>query len=188
MSTKCFYGPTNKFLVSTPIGDVELECCPKGIHSLCLVEGVNDTNFNPKPGKSVGLLSQTYKDNGYTYKPAVDCVSWLEAYFSHPEKRLVATPSICQHIGREGSFTYKVWFTLLKEVQIGQTISYGGLARLCGNVKACRAVGQAMRNNPVGLIIPCHRVIQENGQLGNYSHGTRNKVKQWLLEHEGSCK
>ncbi|KAH3860660.1 hypothetical protein DPMN_023570 [Dreissena polymorpha] len=84
--------------------------------------------------------------------------------------------------------TYKVWFTLLKEVQIGQTISYGGLARLCGNMKACRALGQAMRNNPVGLIIQYHRFIQDNGQLGDYPHGTRNKVKQWQLEHEGSCK
>jgi len=76
--------------------------------------------------------------------------------------------------------------TLLHKVHFGETVSYGSLAKLCGNVKASRAVGQAMRRNPIGLIIPCHRVIQESGKPGNYHHGTRNKVKEWLLHHEGS--
>ncbi|XP_052817553.1 methylated-DNA--protein-cysteine methyltransferase-like [Mya arenaria] len=188
MSIKCQYGPTNTYIVATPLGDYEVVCCPKGLHDLGMVGSVNDANFTPKPGIKVCLKSQQYEDNGYTYKPATDCVNWLEAYFSTKDKRELVTPAICHHIGKQGTFTYNVWFTLLEKVPFGHTISYGALAKLCGNSKACRAVGQAMRNNPVGLIIPCHRVIQEGGQLGNYHHGTRNRVKEWLLKHEGALR
>lgn len=68
----------------------------------------------------------------------------------------------------------------------GQVISYGSLASLCGSARACRAVGLAMRNNPISLIMPCHRVIQSGGKVGNYSGGQKNKIKVWLLEHEGA--
>ena len=49
---------------------------------------------------------------------------------------------------------------------------------------AVRAVGSAMSNNPIGIIIPCHRVIKSNGQFGNYAKGEKNDVKKWLLEYE----
>ena len=87
-----------------------------------------------------------------------------------------------------GTFTGQVWSTLRDQVDFGKTISYKNLGGLCGNYKACRAVGQAMRSNPVILITPCHRVIQENGGLGNYDRGTKNRVKEWLLQHEGVIK
>ena len=85
-----------------------------------------------------------------------------------------------------GPFTGQVWSTLREKVGFGQTISYKNLGGLCGNPKSCRAVGQAMRNNPVMLITPCHRVIPENGGLGNYAGGNKNRVKEWLLRHEGA--
>ena len=70
-------------------------------------------------------------------------------------------------------------------VPFGETVSYGELAKQCGkSAGASRAVGQAMKNNQVGLIIPCHRVINSNGKSGNYSGGKINSVKVWLLEHE----
>ena len=51
---------------------------------------------------------------------------------------------------------------------------------------ASRAVGTAMSNNPISIIVPCHRVIKSDGQLGNYAKGCRNNVKKWLLNHEGA--
>ena len=47
-----------------------------------------------------------------------------------------------------------------------------------------RAVGSAMKNNPLSLIVPCHRVVKATG-LGLYHGGKRQKVKLWLLNHEG---
>ena len=86
------------------------------------------------------------------------------------------------------SFTSQVWMMLKDKVSFGQTVSYGQLAAMCGNMRASRAVGMAMRNNPLSLIIPCHRVIQSGGQIGNYHGGKKNLVKVWLLKHEGAIK
>ena len=84
------------------------------------------------------------------------------------------------------AFREQVWATLADRVQFGETVSYGELAKLCNRSPgASQAVGQAMRNNPVGIIVPCHRVILSSGSLGNYSGGAKNTIKQWLLQHEG---
>jgi methylated-DNA-[protein]-cysteine S-methyltransferase len=85
------------------------------------------------------------------------------------------------HNGKE--FMCKVWNVLKDRVGPGQTVSYGELAKLCGNPKAARAVGQAMRSNPFTIVVPCHRVINASGGMGNYSSGVDKK--QWLLKHEG---
>ena len=50
---------------------------------------------------------------------------------------------------------------------------------------ASRAVGSAVSNNPIQIIVPCHRVIKSDGAIGNYAKGKRNNVKRWLLEFEG---
>ena len=82
------------------------------------------------------------------------------------------------------SFRSKVWCTLEREVKFGETVSYGKLASLSGSPKASQAVGSAMRNNPVSLIVPCHRVILSSGRSGNYAGGKMNDTKVWLLNHE----
>lgn len=68
--------------------------------------------------------------------------------------------------------------------RVGQTITYGELARICGIPKAAKFVGQAMAKNPVPLLIPCHRVICSNGSLGGFAGGIEMKEK--LLELEKS--
>ncbi len=78
-------------------------------------------------------------------------------------------------------FQKKVWHAL-QTIPYGTTISYRQLAERVGNARAFRAVGNANRKNPIPIIIPCHRVIQTNGQLGGYSSGT--KIKEQLLELE----
>ena len=113
------------------------------------------------------------------------CLNWLETYFHSPDE-LSRTPDLCPEVfSKRNSFQETVWRKLLKQVPFGHTISYGQLAALSGSKNASRAVGSAMRRNPLQLIIPCHRVINSNGVTGKYGGGERNKVKLWLLKHEG---
>jgi methylated-DNA-[protein]-cysteine S-methyltransferase len=80
-------------------------------------------------------------------------------------------------------FQCQVW-RALREIPLGTTISYGQLASRIGRPTAVRAVGLANGSNPVGVIVPCHRVIGSNGSLTGYGGGLERK--RWLLEHEGA--
>jgi methylated-DNA-[protein]-cysteine S-methyltransferase len=80
--------------------------------------------------------------------------------------------------------------TLHAEVGYGETITYGTLADRAGipastDVIPARAVGQIMGSNPIGVIVPCHRVVASDG-IGGYSGGVGPEVKRWLLILEGS--
>lgn len=70
----------------------------------------------------------------------------------------------------------------LQQIPYGETLSYADLARRTGRPKAARAIGNANHHNPLMLIIPCHRVITSNGEIGGYAGGTARKA--WLLEKE----
>jgi len=86
------------------------------------------------------------------------------------------------HLALHGTdFQIKVW-NALRTIPYGETISYGQLAAMTGNPKACRAVGMANNRNPVPVIVPCHRVIGSNGSLTGYAGGL--ELKQNLLELE----
>lgn len=78
-------------------------------------------------------------------------------------------------------FQEKVWQELLK-IPYGKTKTYKEIASAIGHPNAYRAVGQACKKNPLPIIIPCHRVIGSNGNLGGYSRG--KKMKMRLLEME----
>lgn len=80
-------------------------------------------------------------------------------------------------------FQKSVW-KALRGIRCGTTISYAELARRIGKPKAVRAVGLANGQNPIGVVVPCHRVIGSNGSLTGYGGGLARK--QWLLEHEGA--
>ncbi len=77
-------------------------------------------------------------------------------------------------------FQKRVW-KQVSRIPYGKTCSYGEIASKLGIPKGARAVGQANRNNPVPLIIPCHRVIAGDGGLGGFSAGTEQKRRllQW---------
>jgi len=81
-------------------------------------------------------------------------------------------------------FQRKVWAALC-EIPAGRTESYGELAARIGAPKAVRAVGLANGANPVGVVVPCHRVIGANGSLTGYGGGIERK--RWLLTHEGAA-
>ena len=78
-------------------------------------------------------------------------------------------------------FYQKVWQALL-QIPYGETRSYGQIAAQIGNPKASRAVGMANHNNPIAIVIPCHRVIGTNGRLVGYASGL--DVKEALLKLE----
>lgn len=82
-------------------------------------------------------------------------------------------------------FEKSVYRALMK-VPYGHTISYKELAGLAGSPNAYRAVGSAMAKNRFVIVIPCHRVIKEDGTLGHYSSPQGEKTKEWLLAHEKS--
>ncbi len=79
------------------------------------------------------------------------------------------------------SFQRNVW-AALREIPFGETRSYGQVARAIDKPTASRAVGAANGQNPISIIVPCHRVVGSNGKLTGYAGGLA--VKRWLLRHE----
>ncbi|MHB8254073.1 MAG: methylated-DNA--[protein]-cysteine S-methyltransferase [Acidiferrobacter sp.] len=71
-----------------------------------------------------------------------------------------------------------------RTIPCGQTRTYGEIAAMIGHPRAARAVGTALANNPLPLLIPCHRVVGSGLRLGHYSDGGA-PMKRRLLEHEG---
>lgn len=85
----------------------------------------------------------------------------------------------------QGAFRRRV-LERLRSIKPGNTISYGELAAEAGSAGAGRAVGNAMANNPIPLIIPCHRVVNADGSTGNYmkGHPKGPELKKFLLQLE----
>ena len=104
----------------------------------------------------------------------------VEAYFGGAVRALDAVP-----VQTGGTvFQRSVW-AALRAIPAGETRSYGQLAAAIGAPKAVRAAGLANGQNPVALIVPCHRVIGANGTLTGYAGGLERK--RWLLAHEGAA-
>lgn len=103
----------------------------------------------------------------------------FDAYYKNPRHRFRLP------LGLDGTpFRQRVWQALLT-IPPGQTRTYGEIARALGT--SPRAVGQAVGDNPIPVVVPCHRVLSAHG-LGGFMHGTGGfpmAVKEWLLRHEG---
>ena len=105
-----------------------------------------------------------------------DVISQLEDYFDGRRKRFSVK------LSQEGTdFQQRVW-KALKSIPYGETVSYGDIAKQIGNPQASRAVGAANGNNPISIIVPCHRVVGHNGKLVGFGGGL--PIKQSLLELE----
>lgn len=107
--------------------------------------------------------------------PATD----IKNYFSNPKSQIKTK------LAPEGTpFQQRVWQALTR-IPCGQTRTYGDLAIELNT--SARAIGNACRNNPIPILIPCHRVVAKTG-LGGYAGTTEGDVfnrKVWLLKHEG---
>jgi len=103
----------------------------------------------------------------------------LRDYFRGERKNL----SVSVEPDTASEFDRAVWKALLA-VPAGQTVTYGELAKRAGHPGAARAVGGAMRRNPIPIIIPCHRVVGQGGAITGFGLGLWRK--RWLLDHEGA--
>ena len=177
----------NKYFLTSPIGNILISCCKDGLHCVKQSEVTTDEEFHPDINVPVELMPKDFLDSK-TSRVAMLCLAWFKVYFKSPANtRSMNQLPICI-ASKEGTFRERVWLALAEHVKAGEVISYGKLAELLHNNGASRAVGSAMSNNPLQIVVPCHRVIKSNGALGNYAKGCRNSVKKWLLQHEGSIK
>lgn len=104
-----------------------------------------------------------------------DACAWLDVYFSGRD------PGPVPALAPSGTaFQQRVW-QALRTVPFGQTVSYGALAKAAG-CRSARAVGQAVHNNPIALMIPCHRVIGADGGLTGFAGGLDTKRRLLVLE------
>ncbi len=97
-----------------------------------------------------------------------------------PQSRSAASSELRLFV-KGTEFQLKVWRALL-EIPPGRLVSYGRMAERIGNPNASRAVGSAVGRNPIGYLIPCHRVIREGGGIGGYAWGTERKRAIQLRE------
>ena len=102
---------------------------------------------------------------------------WIQSYLERSELPLVK-------LDLEGSkFQKDVWIALRSTIP-GDTLSYSQLAELAGHPESAREVGASMANNPICLIVPCHRVLKKDGEIGEYSGYGGQETKNWLIQHE----
>jgi methylated-DNA-[protein]-cysteine S-methyltransferase len=130
--------------------------------------------------RMLNLLRRHYGKNGFTLEAAhkpIDLTETMKSYFAGELSSIDAVPT--QTAGTP--FQREVW-RALREIPCGLTISYGELAKRIGRPKAVRAVGLANGANPIGVVVPCHRVIGSGGSLTGYGGGIERK--RWLLDHE----
>lgn len=110
---------------------------------------------------------------------AVDqCIHELDEYFNKGRKYFTVELEL-----RGNDFQVKAWNELLA-IPYGKTNSYQQQAIRVGDHNLVRAVGTANNQNPIAIIVPCHRVIGKSGDLVGFGGGLENK--EWLLQHEGS--
>ena len=119
------------------------------------------------------MVDQTYEPSREGWeadeKAFPDAVEQLEAYFAGERMDFDLRLDL---VGTE--FQRRVWTALLT-IPYGETRSYGAIAKQIGSPGAFRAVGLANGHNPIGIIVPCHRVIGSNGSLTGYGGGLDRK-------------
>lgn len=115
-------------------------------------------------------LTQTTDPYGFS--------SRIRAYFSGDYNSLNEIP-----VNTGGTHFQQCVWTVLRAIQVGTTTTYGNIATILGKPTAYRAVGAANALNPIGIVLPCHRVIGADASLTGYAGGLERK--HWLLQHEG---
>jgi methylated-DNA-[protein]-cysteine S-methyltransferase len=148
--------------VESPIGELLLLGERGVLHGLYMQDGLRPTRVRP---------DWVRRDDAFA-----DVRTQLREYFAGER----TTFDLRLHMDG-GAFQRTVWHALT-EIPYGETISYGELARRIGRPDLARAVGTANGQNPIAVIVPCHRVIGANGKLVGYGGGLDNKRR--LLELE----
>ena len=153
----------HKAYYSSPIGTIEITGNEEGIISVYFIDE------DVKPDRFLKPVR---------FDVLKDSVTQLDEYFNSTRKQFDLK------LNPEGTeFRRKVWDKLVK-IPYGKTKSYLDIAKQMGDANANRAVGNANAKNPISIIVPCHRVIGNSGDLVGYSGGMWRK--EWLLNHENS--
>ncbi len=149
-------------IVDCPLGRLLIAATEKGICSVCL--GDSDTVletalFNEYPAAEI-------------QRDGVALSQWVGALLRHLSGQ---EPQLDLPIDVQATaFQWRVW-QALRAIPYGSTRSYGEIAESLGDAKAARAVARACATNPVAIVVPCHRVVRENGDLGGYRWGVERK-------------
>jgi methylated-DNA-[protein]-cysteine S-methyltransferase len=144
--------------MESPIGYIEIKADDLGLTSVWFCEAKQKGENKPN------TITQ-------------QCEQELHEYFSG-ERKVFTIP-----LNPEGTpFQKRVW-KVLQDLRFGQSASYLDISKILGDEKLTRAVGSANGKNPIGIIVPCHRVIGSDGSLTGYAGGMQRK--KWLLQHEG---
>jgi methylated-DNA-[protein]-cysteine S-methyltransferase len=158
--------------LATPIGQLIYICDSEG--ALRMVD------WSDHEARALRLLDIHYGKDGYTCAKQRDpfgLTTRLASYFAGHIHAIDEIPTTTAGT----VFQREVW-RALRAIPAAQTISYGQLAQRIGRPRAVRAVGLANGSNPIGVVVPCHRVIGANGSLTGYGGGLHRK--EWLLAHE----
>ena len=147
-----------KHYIDTPIGRLEISGSARGLRRVRKYEG------SPRPTEALPA-------------PVKQAAVQLEEYFAGKRRDF----EVQFDWGEATAFNRSGWQALLT-IPYGRTTSYSMIAEQVGNPSAVRAVGLANRNNPIAIIVPCHRVIAKNGQLQGYFYGL--DTKRYLLQLE----
>lgn len=106
------------------------------------------------------------------------CIRELDEYFYSGRKFFDVKIQL-----NGSAFQQQVWSQLM-EIPYGKTTYYADIAAKVGDINSVRAVGLANGQNPIAIVVPCHRVIGKDGSLVGYGGGLERKI--WLLRHEGA--
>lgn len=148
-------------VIDSPLGRLKLTAGPE---ALLKVSFTNESITDKSNSIKNDILDQTVRQ--------------LEEYFAG-ERTTFDLP--LSPAGTE--FQQKVW-KILRDIPFGQTTTYGSISEKLGDCNAVRAVGTANGQNPIPIIIPCHRVLGSGQKMTGYSGGIDRK--RWLLKHEGA--
>lgn len=155
-------------IVDSPLGRLLVAYTERGVCSVAL-------------GDDDGRLERAFRDEfpGAEISRAGDAVQqWATAIVASIDGGSTGTIPLD---ARGTAFQWRVW-NELQRIPRGTTLSYGDVARRIGSPRAVRAVARACATNPVALVVPCHRVIREDGTLGGYRWGLTRK--QAILDRE----
>jgi methylated-DNA-[protein]-cysteine S-methyltransferase len=152
-------------MAETPVGPLDVYASEHGIRAIL---------FGPEDALRVPLREQRVEAADHPVVSAA--LEQLAGYF---DGTLTDFDLPLDPLG--SPFQQRAWM-LLREIPYGETVSYGEQARRLGDPNMARAVGSANGQNPISIIVPCHRVIGSTGKLTGFGGGL--PAKKWLLDHE----
>lgn len=157
--------------MNSPIGNIALAITQDGLIRLAIQKKEEDF-LNEMNSKGYLYIKEEKKN-------LFPIIEQLDLYFQNKLKEF----NVKINWNILADFQRIILKTMMK-IKYGTTLSYRQLAALAGFPNHSRAVGQVCKNNPIPIIIPCHRVIYSNGRIGNYSPDA--KIKHYLLTLENA--